>query len=962
MLDLRYMPRSRFSIRTANRTAVSYFALTIGLVVAGEHSDALAQSNQQATEEIVVTGSRVTRDGFEAPTPVTVLNTDEMLRDAPIALSDLINKLPVFSSSPTARNSVSSVSDGNAGVSNLNLRSIGANRTLVLFDGARLAGSSIGGFHNNGGSVDISVFPDGLISRVDVVTGGASAPYGSDAVAGVVNFILDKNFTGVKGSLTGGVTTYGDDRQYLATLTAGTSFANGRGHIIVSGSNSYNAGIPNAGEAREWAYKSWGQVINPAYTPTNGLPYYLRRANTGSITSAPGGIITTAGPLKGITFGPGGTIHRFVYGDPTDSSLTVGGDWELTAAGGGAVPRNSSLDPKVVRNNAFVRTSYDITDDFQLYLQYLYSITKTTTFSGSPNRNNLTIRSDNPFIPDGVRTVMQANNIASFSMGARFEDLPKGGVFNTRQYRDYTVGGNGTVEALQTAWSWNFYVKRSVSEASINVKNAVIINNLLAAVDVITSPTTGLPVCRSYLANPSCVPYNVMGLGVNNPAAANYFLGTPHLNQDVQQDAQAFGVSGEPFDLWAGPVSLAFGVEHRKESVDGQTTALDAASAFSTGNYKVTTGAYTVTDGYVETVVPLARDEPWAKSLDVNAAARVTNYSTSGTVFTYKVGASYDVNGDIRFRATRSRDIRSPNLGEYFSAGQPGSLSIRDPYHNNQSLSIVWFNDGNTNLKPEKADTTGFGVVYRPSFIPGLSMSLDYYDINLSGTILRVQQQVIADGCYAGNQLYCSQIEFDADGYIRIIRLQNQNSAAQKTNGLDFEASYSLPMSEIVGSWDGTATIRGLLTHTRDLTTITPDGQVIQGLNVYGGGVYPYVVAPKWRYNVMVSYDTESFSGSLTARGIGSGVVSSNYTQCTSGCPTLTSPQFSVDDNHLPGALYLDLNLTYRWAAESGYSAEIFFTGENLTNWEQDFPIISFTPGQYDLLGRTFRAGLRFKI
>lgn len=266
----------RATARIAALVAVSSAALTASMAAnAQEAAPTLTETAQAPSadvETITVTGSRLQRNGFASPTPVTVLNTEDINRVAPSNLADFVNKLPAFSNSPSTSSSGTSVSDGNGGANYLNLRSLGPNRTLILLDGIRVAPTSIGGFLRVGGAVDINEFPDALIKRIDVVTGGASAAYGSDALAGVVNFVLDKDFTGLKGVAQGGVTTYGDDRQYRVSLTAGTGFADDRGHLLASGSFNHTDGIPDAG-VRKWAAANVFRVRNPAYTATNGQPY-----------------------------------------------------------------------------------------------------------------------------------------------------------------------------------------------------------------------------------------------------------------------------------------------------------------------------------------------------------------------------------------------------------------------------------------------------------------------------------------------------------------------------------------------------------------------------------------------------------------------------------------------------------------------------------------------------------------
>ena len=255
-------------------SAAAIFAMTAPHAA---YAQAPAQTAQTPNvEEIVVTGTRIIRDGYEAPTPLSVLGSTEIEAAAPANIADFVNQLPSLAGSSTPRSTTAGVSAGNTGINALALRGLGANRTLILLDGQRVAASTLTGL------VDINGFPQALISRVDVVTGGASAAWGSDAISGVINFVLDKKFVGLKGELQGGVTTYGDDRSYKMALTGGTGFASDRGHFLVSAENSYVDGI--RGLPRPW-YTGVKTLINPAYGTGPGqstsVPQLLIRQKTG---------------------------------------------------------------------------------------------------------------------------------------------------------------------------------------------------------------------------------------------------------------------------------------------------------------------------------------------------------------------------------------------------------------------------------------------------------------------------------------------------------------------------------------------------------------------------------------------------------------------------------------------------------------------------------------------------------
>ena len=329
-------------------------AMTAVVAVCGTYLPAAAQaleapasnSAQRATTAIdvleeVVISTRIVRDGYEAPTPTSVLGMAEIQANAPRNIADFVNQLPSFSGSNTPTLTTGSVGAGLAGINSMNLRSLSTNslnRTLILLDGQRVVASAATGL------VDINTLPQSLISRVDVVTGGASAAWGSDAVAGVVNFTLDRKFTGLKGSVQGESTTYGDDQGYTLSLTGGTGFASGRGHAIVSGEVAHSDGIK--GLPRGW-YEGKKTLVNPAYTATNGQPELLVRSNSGYVTATPGLIFTT-GPLKGTYFGPGGTPGQLNTGSLVGSNGFVDGDWRYADFG-----QSGDLDSRVSRQNIF---------------------------------------------------------------------------------------------------------------------------------------------------------------------------------------------------------------------------------------------------------------------------------------------------------------------------------------------------------------------------------------------------------------------------------------------------------------------------------------------------------------------------------------------------------------------------------------------------------------------------------
>ncbi|HWK75483.1 MAG TPA: TonB-dependent receptor [Povalibacter sp.] len=942
------------------------------VTTAGDES---ARGSEELTT-VTVTGSRIVRDGYEAPTPVSVLGAEQLEAMAVTNIADAVNRLPALAGSLTPRNNSSQVSGGTAGINLLNLRALGATRTLVLLDGKRIVGSTLSG------GVDVNGIPNELISRVDVVTGGASAVYGSDALSGVVNFVLDKEYTGIKASLEGGMTSRGDNEQYLATLTAGMPFAGGRGHFLFSGEYGYDDGVlegKSMGSPRRWAETPYLVMNNPDYTPTNGQPELITAFNSApnnatygglivSCPAAPGGPSTTACPLRGIQFLEGGMPTTFNFGD-IGGSLMRGGDWQLAN-----IQQVPPLALEMQRQSGFSRVSFDVTDTTTLFAEVSLARARSINASAAPifNLGTINVLSGNPFIPEPVQALMTANDIPSFTMGSYNGDAPLLGADNMRQLTRYVAGAEGTFNA-GTTWNWDAYYSYSESDITLKATGNQVTANHRRAVDAVLDPSRGQIVCRVNADadpsndDPACIPYNPMGTGVNSAAAIDYVTETGWANIILDQEVLAASARGEPFSTWAAPVSVAFGVEHRRESVGGRASELDEMNGFFAGNYHASHGKYNVTEGFIETLVPLAKDLPMAQSLDFNGAVRYTDYSTSGEVVTWKAGLTYRPIEDVMFRFTRSRDIRAPNLGDLFNAGAAGTSNMFDPFTNSsrQVISVV---SGNPNLQPEEADTTGLGIVLTPSFLPGFAMSVDYYDIKIKDAISSLPSQQYVTRCYEGQSALCGFIHRDADGFIELVNVQPANILAQNASGFDVEMSYRFALSGLVSSWRGDLSLRAMATivdtlETIDTTTVIDGAGQIGGFGILGGNLH----TPDLRYIGMATYSYGPASATLTMRGTGSVVYNNAFVECTSSCPASTATNPTIDNNHVDSVAYYDLALNYKYLEDR---AEFFVVVENLM--DKDPPAIAgprgdgFYSGQanvnYDRLGRTYRAGVRLKF
>jgi outer membrane receptor protein involved in Fe transport len=996
----------------ASLAAIALASLTPAAAQTTDQAET-AESQEERGQDIVVTGTRIIRDGFQAPTPLTVLTQEDIQNSSPSNnIADFVNQLPSLAGSTRPANSRLNLSSGQAGINALNLRNLGEIRTLVLLDGRRSVGSTITGL------VDVNTIPQLLVERVEVVTGGASAAYGSDAVAGVVNFVLDKKYEGLKVTADSGITTYGDGANYSFGAAGGMSFAGGRGHVLVSGELAHRDGIFEVD--RDWNATGYVRIQDPNWVAgSSTTPRYLIRRQVGASNSTPGSMILnssggTANRLRGTYFGQGGQVMQYEYGalsypSATGSSpptLTQGGSWQVNDSG-----RRIGLDPEDDRYGVFGRLSYEIADGIELFAEGSYNHQKilfnagpnlastTTAFNpanvGAGSAGASTLAADNAYLIQALGAAQLAG-ITGVTIGTTAADLPFRGVANERKVQRYVIGAEGQFEAFGKAARWDVYGQYGRAELHEELTNIMHTQRTASAVDAVFAQAgnpggfaVGSIQCRinvdANAANndPNCRPLNRLGIGVADPAAIAYILGNPYRDEIAEQIVAGANLSLTPFATWAGDVSIAVGAEYREEKISGFVPAefqptitanpsggLSTANTWSVGNYLPTNGRYDVKEAYLETVVPLGF------GLEFNGAVRATDYSTSGYVTTWKAGASWQPIDDIRFRVTRSRDIRAPNLNELYQAGSSNTDAVSNPFgagsgpnggNYGSSISYSALNLGNPNLRAEKADSWNIGGVFSPRFLPGFNLSVDYFRIDMSDAIDTLSAQDIVNRCFEGRAEYCATITQDPNSTSRIlIRSQPFNFARKLVRGIDFDASYRVPLNDIFADdAEGNFTLRGVATrYIENISDAGIPGVIPVDTVGANGGQYS---TPTWIFRASATYDTPDFSITAVGRGVSSGQYVANGIECQTGCPvTTTTSQFQTyDDNHVSGLFYTDLNLTHKVGFGSNSEAQFFL---NVTNLFDADPLLVPETGlaanstYSDLLGRTFRVGFRIQL
>jgi outer membrane receptor protein involved in Fe transport len=915
-------------------------------ILLAEAGTLAAQENQEGIEELVVTGSNVVRDGYTAPTPTSVVNRDAINTFSGTNIGDYLAQLPVFAGNQTPINTRRSTSAGGAGISSLNMRNLGTARTLVLLDGQRVVASQ------PTGQIDINPFPQQLIQRVDVVTGGASAVYGSDALAGAVNFVLDRHFTGYKFEAQGGMTDDGDNVAKNATASAGLPFADGRGHVLLSGEYSLVDGIEEC--LYDYCTEGWNMIDNPAYTATNGLPQRIVLDRSAPNNMTAGGIIT-AGPLKGTAFGPGGVPYQYDYGTLVGTAFSQGGDWAENS-----VQKYTSVAPYAERRNVFARASYKLTDNMEVFAQYSKGINDSLVASAVRfYPGTLRIQRDNAFMPASVRDQMIARNLTTLNFGTYNDDL---GTIRSKNKVDLdrsVLGIDGDFAMLGSDWTYSAYFEYG---KSINTKQFwdSLKTPYSLGIDAVVNPATGNIVCRSTLTSPNngCVPYNVFGTGVNSAAAVNYVAGWSYAKENNTQKVISGKISGSPFAVPAGEVSLALGLEHRVEDGNGVESENNARNESTFGNQAPIFGKYDVTDAFAETVIPLFTAMP----TEFNAAVRRSDYSTSGTVTTWKTGLTFQPHNDVLIRGYLSHDIRSPSRRELFATTLFAGNQVLDPFLGGAASTANTLTVGNPNLRPEVADSTGIGVVYTSSLLEGFSASVDYYDIDIEDSIGSVGAQARIDRCFGGETVFCSSLVRKADGTLQHILIQPVNYVLETNRGIDFESSYRFSASALASSLPGDIEFRALATHYLESSVDTGDRpEVVDSVGSNGNG------PPNWKFTVTGTYRLDNMRVSLTGRGLSSGVIDPTFIECTTGCPPSTTFNRTIDDNSIDGAVFFDLSMSYTMDDLFNTESELFLVVQNLTDKDPEiFPRYganpvdpASNPTYYDILGRELRFGFR---
>ena len=953
--------------------------LALGLALISTPSFAQDEApTEEAAEAIVVTGSRIARTNLELSSPVNVIGAEEIQFRQPTSIEDVLRQLP--GSVPGIG---SAVNNGSNGTATFNLRGLGSNRNLVLINSRRVVPSGTGGV------VDLNILPVALLERSEVLTGGASSTYGADAIAGVLNFITKRDFTGLQLDTSYGITERGDGQSFKTDLTIGADLDGGRGNVALS------IGYTNT---------------KPVLQGNRDISLFARSSATGSPqgspTATPGAILF---PLPA-----GSAGGRF---DPATGTILFDGlsDYNFN-------PLNVFQTP-IRRYNVFAQARYEVSDAIEVFTEASFTRTdvQQRTAPSGTFFNNLRVPLNNQFLSPSQRlqlcgasvgiagglpagtdcpTAIAAGTEVLTQIGRRFTEAgPRltNFVGNTFQI---TGGARG---ALTESLDWQISGQYGQADFTNRQSGQGLTSRLQQA----------LRACPTGSA-PGCTPINIFGgEGSITPAMFN-FLNVPTFSFVQSKLTTVEGsVSGDlgfssPFS--DDNVGIAVGAEYRRYSANsgGDSASATPGEVLGAGAPALPLiGSYSSKEGYIEVNVPLVTDRPFFHSLTLEGGYRYSDYSTTGGASTYKAGGSWAPIEDIKFRGVYARSVRSPNIGELFqpqvqglnnlttdpcqgtaaavtarganfgalcqaqvAAGQFGNIPIP------AAGQIVQTTGGNPDLDPEVADTYTVGVVVQPRFVPGLSITTDYFNIKLAGAVSAPAVPDIINGCFSPtntdpNSPSCLAIKRNpltgglsgpTDGSFRGVFRGSSNLGTIETSGIDFGVNYRRDIGDV------NLSINSNVTYTMDnlfqATPLSINRQCVGFYSVACGNPQP-----EWQWNVRTTVGLAGGSDlSLLWRHLGAVKVEpvAPAPQVFGGQPTTGGPAtVFADFRSIPAYDYFDLS--FRQAV--GDNLQLTLTVQNLL--DKDAPDVGNTiggtgpnsgntfPSVYDTLGRRYTVAVR---
>jgi iron complex outermembrane receptor protein len=913
-----------------------------------------------AVSDIVVTGTHIVRPELDSAMPTSVVTMEDARNFGRTGAYDALMLNPAVGPGLGIANSQGEVWD--AGAAFISLRNLGTNRSLVLVDGMRRVSGSA-----RSSAVDVNMIANDMIDRIEVVTGGAAAIYGADAVTGAVNIIMKKDITGLHLSATNGISQQGDANEYSVSLATGARFAGGRGSFVIGGtytrttpikwtdrytnrafsvpnpaSRNASDGIPDS--ILDEDYRNMYRSQYPVYYYDNRF-YYLRNGDLNPVSYS---WVHSAGELGSGQGGVGATNYEnHLLRDALRTAvLTARLGYELSSA----ITWNAHFD--YGHSHAAAATVFpEIRDDSRAF------------WWGNTGGEVATL--DNPFLPDSLRRFMIANGLTRLAQDRTYFNFPQPLEIHRRD--TFTIGTDVGGKLTDTL-NWLAFFQYGQVVDHVDTINMGKLNAWRFARDVIADPATGQPECRDPAARAAgCVPLNMFSTDPASDALVDYVLGSRHEWRKNTQYIAGGTISGDPFRLPYGDVSIALGAEWRRERLstrDDPDPANLADLVYSGVDYTLhpaLDAARETSELYGELVVPLLKGLRFARRLQIEGAYRFSRYSDNNPdTNTWKVGAVWEPFAGLTLRAVRSRSVRVPNFGELYAPVVRQQLGIvADPCiaenviqgpnrpRNCAALGVAGLitadrypdgplvvTGGNPDLMPETSNSLTLGAVFQPRFLPGFDLTVDYWDIRIANVITQFAYITIMNLCVdspSTNNVFCGlQTRDPVSGHVHEVNSFNVNAAKMIARGIDFGASYR----RRAGPGQLRLTFQGSYL-IEQMAQATPG---VDSGNAYFAGQWNY---PRFRGTLMAGYDLGKVSFGLNTRFISSGNLSN----------TDPTPE-TRDPRRVPAHVYNDLTVQFRPGGKDRLTLGV----KNIGNVGIFAPLQDSGGAQYDQVGRYFFA------
>ena len=917
--------------RCASRTASLLMSTALGALTVATAEAATPDPTQpvQSVTEVVVTGSRIPRINEKSSSPVAVVTGQEVKLQGVTHVEDLLNNLPQVNAG------LNGAALGPTGTATVDLRGFGAFRTLVLIDGRRMnPGDPINP------SADLNSVPAGLVKRVEVLTGGASSIYGSDAIAGVVNFVMDDNFNGVR--LDAQYSLYQDSNSFdgLQALAKGNGFNPRSGAVFDGGTTDLTATAGTAfagGAGHVTAYAGYRrtEAISGAKRDYSAC-HLMETANYFSCirddTTSPALFQTTAGDSLTLDPATGNTFRA--YDNGRDGYNTSPFQY---------------LQRPDTRYDAGFFSKYRFNDAAEAYLEAQFSQDHTVAQyePAGTALNSFTINCANPLLSAAEAASLLCPGVGPTDttqvvVGKRnVEGSPRLDDFRHTSYRT-VLGVKGAIDKV---WSYDVYGQYGITRSAERISNDVSLTKIGNALNVVS--VGGVPTCQSVVdkSDPSCVPYNIFQVGGVTPAAVNYISEGGRQHGFAEQTVLSGALIGQlgrygiksPFSNEG--VGVVGGAEYRIESIRNDPEAVFVnGDLASTSPQRAVSGTYNVYEFFGESHIPLVDDQPFIRKLSLDLSDRYANYNLQGPANSYKIGGEWSPIDDFRFRASYSQAIRAPNGHELFTATTIAKFQASDPCagstpvatlaqcqssgvtpaeygHITDTGNFNFLTGGNTHLKPETADTFTVGAVFTPAFIPRLSFSVDYWSIDVTHFVGQYAPNATLNNCVnAGDPVFCGLVQRDSTGSLSLgdgltsgrVIATNLNTGSFQQRGIDLSGTYSFPLEDLKLGAVGRLSFNFVGSVALDSRIQpVPGGATIDCIGLYGPtctGEGPTSPVPTWRHQLRVTWAAPKYlEVSLNWRHVGQ-----LDAEASSGNPQLQNPTFPVDSKIAPHD-YFDL-------------------------------------------------------